>query len=86
MPAPPPVRPLCGGSCTPWLPTILALDAGWAPAVGRTRTRLFSAVADLLGAVAGESGAGLVVEDVHWADSATLDFLTFMAGPGTRMW
>ena len=25
---------------------------------------------------------GLVVEDVHWADSETLDFLTFLARPG----
>jgi len=53
-------------------------DGGW------RRERLFSAVADLLGVVAGESGAGLVVEDVHWADSATLDFLTFLARLGRR--
>ena len=53
-------------------------DEGW------RRERLFSAVADLLGAVARESGAGLVVEDVHWADSATLDFLIFLARAGHR--
>jgi DNA-binding CsgD family transcriptional regulator/tetratricopeptide (TPR) repeat protein len=53
-------------------------DGGW------RRERLFSAVADLLGVVAGESGAGLVVEDVHWADSATLDFLTFLGRAGHR--
>ena len=51
-------------------------DGGW------RRERLFSAVADLLDVVAGESGAGLVVEDVHWADSATLDLLTYLARPG----
>ena len=47
---------------------------------GWRRERLFSAVAELLDAVAEESGAGLglVVEDVHWADSATLDCLTFL--------
>jgi len=55
-----------------------AQDGGW------RQERLFSAVADLLGAVAGDSGTGLVVEDVHWADSATLDFLTFLAGAGHR--
>ena len=53
-------------------------DEGW------RRERLFSAVAELLDAVAGAAGAGvgLVVEDVHWADSATLDFLTFLARAG----
>jgi hypothetical protein len=49
-----------------------------------SQERLFAGVADVLGAVAGRSGAGagLVVEDVHWADSETLDFLTFLARPG----
>jgi DNA-binding CsgD family transcriptional regulator len=51
---------------------------------GWQRERLFSAVADLLDAVAGraEAGVGVVVEDVHWADSATLDLLTFLARAG----
>jgi DNA-binding CsgD family transcriptional regulator len=48
---------------------------------GWRRERLFSALAELLDAVAQESGSGLglVIEDVHWADSATLDCLTFLA-------
>ncbi len=55
-------------------------DQGW------RRERLFAGVAELLDAVAGSSGWGVVVvvEDVHWADSATLDFLTFLARPGHR--
>jgi DNA-binding CsgD family transcriptional regulator len=50
------------------------------------RERLFSAVADLLEAVArrAAAGVGLVVEDVHWADSATLDLLTFLTRGGRR--
>ena len=46
-----------------------------------SRERLFAALAELLTAVAARSGrgAGLVVEDVHWADSATLDCLTYLA-------
>jgi DNA-binding CsgD family transcriptional regulator/tetratricopeptide (TPR) repeat protein len=50
------------------------------------RERLFSAVADLLEAVARRAvaGVGLVVEDVHWADSATLDLLTFLTRGGRR--
>ena len=48
------------------------------------RDRLFAAVAELLAAVArrARSGVGLVVEDVHWADSATLDCLTFLGRAG----
>ena len=44
------------------------------------RERLFAAVAELLAAVARRSRVVLVIEDVHWADSATLDCLTFGAG------
>jgi DNA-binding CsgD family transcriptional regulator len=45
------------------------------------RQRLFAAVADLLAAMPGSAvgGVGLVVEDVHWADTPTLDLLTFLA-------
>jgi DNA-binding CsgD family transcriptional regulator/tetratricopeptide (TPR) repeat protein len=49
------------------------------------RQRLFAAVAELLDAVAGSAGGGvgLVVEDVHWADGATLDFLTLLTRAGS---
>ncbi len=42
--------------------------------------------AELLAAVAARAGpgVGLVVEDVHWADSETLDFLTFLVRAGRR--
>jgi DNA-binding CsgD family transcriptional regulator/tetratricopeptide (TPR) repeat protein len=55
-------------------------DEGW------QRERLFAAVAELLAGVASSAGRGigLVAEDVHWADGATLDFLTFLAG--ARSW
>src|SRR5215831_6290904 len=49
---------------------------------GWRRDRLFAGVAQLLGAVARRSPVGLVVEDVHWADSATLDCLTYLARVG----
>src|SRR3974390_1930715 len=43
-----------------------------------SRERLFAGVAEVLTVVAerSPSGVGLVVEDVHWADGETLDFLT----------
>ena len=61
-------------------PGLGSRDEGW------QRQRLFAAVAELLDAVAGAAGCGvgLVAEDVHWADSATLDLLTFLAGGGCR--
>jgi DNA-binding SARP family transcriptional activator/tetratricopeptide (TPR) repeat protein len=61
-------------------PSLSGRDGGW------ERERLFAGVAELLSAVAEGSGAGvgLVVEDVHWADTATLDLLTFLARPGSR--
>jgi len=40
------------------------------------RYRLFAAVAELLGRLATDL---LIVEDVHWADEATLEFLLFLA-------
>src|SRR6516164_9867393 len=40
---------------------------------GWRRERLFAGIAELLGAVSRRSGLALVVEDVHWADGATLD-------------
>jgi DNA-binding CsgD family transcriptional regulator/tetratricopeptide (TPR) repeat protein len=51
-----------------------------------SRERLFAGVTDLLTAVARRSASGvaLVIEDVHWADSATLDCLTFLARAGRR--
>ena len=49
---------------------------------GWRRERLFAGVAELLSALAQRCGLVLVIEDVHWADSATLDFLTFLARAG----
>jgi len=51
---------------------------GRGAAGGWQRGRLFSAVAEVLGEAARRSAIGLVVEDVHWADAATLDLLTFL--------
>jgi DNA-binding CsgD family transcriptional regulator/tetratricopeptide (TPR) repeat protein len=42
------------------------------------RDRLFSAVADVLALVAARSAVSVVIEDAHWADSATLDCLTYL--------
>ena len=58
-------------------------DGGSSPGAGGAaggwqRDRLFSAVADVLAVVAARSVVSVVIEDVHWADAATLDCLTYL--------
>jgi DNA-binding CsgD family transcriptional regulator/tetratricopeptide (TPR) repeat protein len=50
--------------------------------MGGQRERILSGVAELLAAVARRSGLAVVIEDLHWADATTLDFLTFLARTG----
>jgi len=65
------------------LPRLQPASASTAGPMGEwERDRLFSGLADLLAEVAGQGGLVLVVEDVHWADAATLDFLTFLTRAG----
>ncbi len=52
------------------------------PAEGWRHERLFTGVAELLDGVALRSPLGLLIEDVHWAEGATLDFLTYFARVG----
>ena len=74
--------PFVRGEMERLLPQLPATTAD-APAGGEgLRERLFAGVAELLGAVAQRSPVGLVIEDVHWADSATLDLLTYLARAG----
>jgi DNA-binding CsgD family transcriptional regulator/tetratricopeptide (TPR) repeat protein len=52
------------------------------PVEGWRHERLFSGIAELLGGVARRSAVALLIEDVHWADTATLDFLTYLVRVG----
>jgi DNA-binding CsgD family transcriptional regulator/tetratricopeptide (TPR) repeat protein len=52
------------------------------PVEGWRHERLFAGVAELLGGVARRSAMALLIEDVHWADTATLDFLTYLVRVG----
>jgi DNA-binding SARP family transcriptional activator/DNA-binding CsgD family transcriptional regulator/tetratricopeptide (TPR) repeat protein len=60
----------------------VARDAGGslaaALAAHAPREEVFAAVLDALDAPPGTPRAVLVIEDVHWADGATLDLLTFL--------
>jgi DNA-binding CsgD family transcriptional regulator len=65
------------------LPRLLPAGASVAGPTGEwERDRLFYGLAELLAEMAREAGLVIVVEDVHWADSATLDFLTFLTRTG----
>jgi len=44
--------------------------------------RMFAGVTELVAGVARRSPLGLLIEDVHWADGATLDFLTYLTRAG----
>jgi DNA-binding CsgD family transcriptional regulator/tetratricopeptide (TPR) repeat protein len=52
------------------------------PVEGWRHERLFAAVVELLDGVARRSPLVLLVEDVHWADGETLDFLTYLVRVG----
>jgi DNA-binding CsgD family transcriptional regulator len=74
--------------CAPYVRSELArLIPDWAafstsaehdPAHGLHRGRLFAALRDLLTALTAEHPCALVIEDVHWADATTLDFLSYL--------
>lgn len=72
-------------SCAPYVrdqisslvPGLAAADAPARDHEG-DRAHLFSAVRDVLGALAERRRTVLVVEDLHWADEATLDLLTYL--------
>lgn len=53
----------------------------------QARFRLFEAVAEVLGTVAGETGLLLVLDDLQWVDPASLDLLCHLARhqPGARI-
>jgi predicted ATPase len=51
-------------------------------AEGWRHERLFAGIAELLGGVARRSALALLIEDVHWSDTATLDFLTYLMRAG----
>ena len=62
------------------LPRLQPPDAG--PRGGGQRERMFSGVTELLAEAARPGRLAVAIEDVHWADGATLDFLTFLARTG----
>lgn len=50
----------------------------------QSRLRLFDAIGVFLSAIAGPAPVLLVLDDLHWADAATLDLLCFLLRRGQR--
>jgi hypothetical protein len=55
------------------------------PVAGWQRGRLFSALRELLAAAAADGTCALLVEDLHWADASTLDFLAYLCAAGQEV-
>lgn len=53
-------------------------DDGW------RKQRLFDVLAQLLEAAAALRSVAMLIDDVHWADATTLEFLDYLLSPGTR--
>jgi DNA-binding CsgD family transcriptional regulator len=49
------------------------------------RQRLFQAIRRLLGEVNDRRPIAVVIEDLHWADAATLEFVEFLAAPSSAI-
>src|SRR5262245_11649473 len=63
------------------VPRLATGEAAAEPVEQWRHERLFAALAELLDGVARRRLLALLVEDVHWADGATLDFLTYLVRP-----
>jgi DNA-binding CsgD family transcriptional regulator/tetratricopeptide (TPR) repeat protein len=68
------------------LPRLAGEASAAGPVEGWRHERLFAAVAELLVGVARRSVVVLLIEDVHWADEATLDFLTYLMRASRDTW
>ena len=60
-------------------PTDLGEDDGW------RRQRLFEALRQTFAALAARRPLAVVIEDLHWADEATLDALSYLTAPSHRV-
>jgi DNA-binding SARP family transcriptional activator len=74
-------RPGAGGEIPPELASLVSTDGGGAGTGSeRSRFQLFDTVARLVAEAAGREPLMLVLDDVQWADLASLELLTFVAG------
>jgi DNA-binding CsgD family transcriptional regulator len=58
------------------VPALNEPDEGW------HRQRIFDSLRRLFASIAQQRRIGLVLEDLHWADATTLEFLDYLLAPG----
>jgi len=71
----------CAAFVTPQICALIpamSAEAHFPPTASADRTRLFAAVRDVLTALGAARRTALVVEDLHWADDATLDAMRYL--------
>jgi DNA-binding SARP family transcriptional activator/tetratricopeptide (TPR) repeat protein len=80
----PPLRALAAtrgdGGLAPELAAVIGSNGEVGGAADRTRFQLFDAVTGLVRAVAADRPLMVVLDDIQWADLASLELLTFVAG------
>ena len=81
----PPLRALAttrdeSGGLAPELAAVIGSNGEVGGAADRTRFQLFDAVTGLVRAVAADRPLMVVLDDIQWADLASLELLTFVAG------
>ena len=81
--------PLAGRPCPSWLPSSLPLTADYAPGHGARAAEAedLQALLTILLRIAAQQPVLFVMEDLHWVDPTTLEFLTLLVdqGPTARI-
>jgi predicted ATPase len=81
-----PCREFAGRPYGPVLDALASLDPSasrWAPA--ESKREQFDAIAERFAAIASKKALVVVIDDLHWADAATLDLLVHLSSSMPRM-
>lgn len=60
-------------------PRLGEIPAGYALPPEQARLRLYEAIGELLASIAAPTGLVVILDDLHWADAASLDLLCYIA-------
>jgi|HubBroStandDraft_5_1064220.scaffolds.fasta_scaffold01557_4 DNA-binding CsgD family transcriptional regulator len=69
----------------PILDALSTVETGAQPAPAESKEQYFEAIARRVAEISSRKALVLVIEDLHWADAATLDLLAYLGSNVTRM-